>query len=302
MSEAEAQSVWGWLVAADFFFGGTGAGLFLVSVALGLYGLYGDLPEIGLIIGLVFVVIGLLFLAIHEWERRTKLLNILRRPGTSWISRGTIFNIVFLLFGVLYAAPHWIGWVPWAQHSDLGYLVGAVAGLASFLVILYPGMFLSSLSSIPFWNSPFIPLLFISYGVTGALGMLSVVLPLVVVTSATATSDSLMLWQTVMVVVTVALVASQLIWASLAKPETKKSADELVRGRLLYPFAVGSLLVGLFIPLVASAFSYFTGDFLVSALAGALILVGSVLHKYTVLRAGIYVQLVPDAWPVSSAS
>lgn len=302
MSEAETQSVWGWLVATDFFFGGTGAGLFLVSLVLGIYGLYADLPEIGLVTGLIFVAIGLLFLAIHEWERRTKLLNILRRPGTSWISRGTIFNIVFVLFGVLYSAPHWLSWVPWAQHSEVGYIVGAVAGVAALMVILYPGMFLSSLNSIPFWNSPFIPLLFIAYGLTGALGTLSLALRLLMVISPVTTSDSLLLWQTVLLVATLALVVAQLVWASLAKPESKRSADELVRGKLLYPFVVGSLLVGLLIPLTATAYAYFTGNFLVSATAGALILVGSVLHKYTVLRAGIYVQLIPDSWPASSAT
>ena len=132
--------------------------------------------------------------------------------------------------------------------------------------------------------------------------MLSVVLRLLFATSAVATSGSLMLWQTVMLVATIALVAAQLVWASVAKPESKKSVGELLRGKLLLPFVVGTLVVGLLIPLMASAFAYFTGDFLVSAVAGALILVGSVLQRYTVLKAGIYVQLVPDSWPVPSAT
>lgn len=299
MTEGEPQSVWGWLIAADFFFGGTGASLFLISLILKLYGFYGNLPEVGLVAGLVFVIIGLACLTKHQWARRGRFLGILRRPRTSWISRGIIFNIVFMVFGVLYVAPHWIGWVPWAQEASLGVGMGIVGGVAAFLVVLYPGMFLLSLNSIPFWNSPIMPLLFISYGLTGALGTLSIMSSVLMTTPAPASPESLMWWQMILLGFTIVLLAIQLIWALSSRKESKRSVIELTKGRLSGFFVVGSLVVGLFIPLIATVFSYLTGDFVLAAVSGVLILIGSVLHKYTVLAAGIYVELLPYSWSAS---
>jgi formate-dependent nitrite reductase membrane component NrfD len=297
MREVEPQTVWGWLIAADFFFGGTGASLFLVSMVLRLYGVSGSLPQIGLVTGLAFVVTGLAFLVKHQWSRRGKFLEMMNRPRTSWISRGTIFNLIFLAFGILYVSPHWVGWLPWTQGQSLGVAMGVVAGVAAFLVVIYPGMFLSSLNSIPFWNSPIIPLLFISYGMTGALGTLSIASPFLVAASSSESPESLIWWQMLLLGCTMVLVALQLAWAFSSKMESRTSVIELTRGRLLGYFVVGSLVFGLFIPLIGTVFSLVTADITVSAFCGALILVGSLLHKYTVLAAGSYVQLVPASWP-----
>jgi len=297
MNEFEPQTVWGWLVAADFFFGGTGASLFMVSYVLTVYGSYEDLAQTGLVTGLVFVLVGLAFLLKHQWARRGKLLEIVNRPRTSWISRGAIFNFIFVVFGVLYAAPHWLSLLPWTQESPLGVALGTIGGVAAFLVVIYPGMFLASLSSIPFWNSPIIPLLFISYGLTGALGILSLASLVTTMSSTTTTVESLVQWQMLLLGCSIVLVASQLAWAFYSKRESRMSVVELTKGKLFGFFVVGSLVIGLFVPLVATAFSYFTGDLVVSALSGGLILIGSVLHKYTVLAAGGYVELMPPAWP-----
>lgn len=301
MSEIESQTVWGWLIATDFFFGGTGASLFIVSLVLSSYGNYGTLPQVGLATGLVFVVIGLMFLLRHQWVRREKFLGVLRRPGTSWISRGSIFNFIFLVFGVLYAAPHWLGWLPWSQETSLGFGLGAVAGVGAFLVVLYPGMFLLSLNSIPFWNSPVVPLLFISYGLTGAVGTLSIASAFPLSTLALSPQGYLAWWQMILLGLTILLVAAQLGWGFSSKVESRRSVTELTRGRLSGLFLIGSLLIGLFIPLIATTFSYFTGDFVLAAVCGVLILAGSILHKYTLLAAGKYVELMPQAWPPSGA-
>src|SRR5208283_5518481 len=235
MIGAEHQSSWGWLTAADFFFGGTGASLFLVSLILKIYGFYGNLLESGFLIGLVFVIIGLACLTKHIWTRRGKFLGVLSRPNTSWISRGSIFNIAFLVFGILYIAPQWLGWIPWTQDSTLGVGIGAAAGITAFLIVLYPGMLLQSLNSIPFWNSPIMPLIFISYGLTGAIGILSITLP-VLTASFTAVPKSLMLWQMILLGWTTALLAMQLIAASSSRRESKESVTELTRGRLFGVF------------------------------------------------------------------
>jgi formate-dependent nitrite reductase membrane component NrfD len=299
MSEVEPQTVWGWLISADFFFGGTGASLFLVSLVLSLYGIDESLAQTGLLTGIAFVIVGLAFLVAHQWNRRGKFLLMLNRPRTSWLSRGTIFNVIFLVFGILYTAPHWFGWLPWTQSTDAGVTIGLIGGVAAFLVVLYPGMFLSSLNSIPFWNTPIVPLLFISYGLTGAIGMLSILSSMFVATTASNSVKSLIWWQMVLLVCTIVLVAAQLAWAYHAKGESRKSVLELIRGPLFLPFVVGSLVIGLFFPVVVSAFSYQTGSPDAAAIVGVLVLIGSVFHKRSLLAAGNYVELMPEPWPLS---
>jgi len=292
MSGAEHQSSWGWLTAADFYFGGTGASLFLFSLILKIYGFYGNLIETGFVTGLVFVVIGLACLAIHIWARRGKFLGVLRRPNTSWISRGAIFSITFLLFGILYVTPYWFGWIPWTQNTSLGEGIGAVAGIMAFLIVLYPGMLLQSLNSIPFWNSPITPLIFISYGLTAAVGILSIALP-VLTSSLKAVPKSLMSWQMTLVGLTTALLVLQLITATSSRKESKESVIELTRGRLFGVFILGVMVVGLIVPLITTAFAYATDEFVLSAISGLLILIGSLLQRYSFLSAGIYVELRP---------
>jgi len=182
----------------------------------------------------------------------------------------------------------------------LGFGIGTVGGVAAFLIVLYPSMFLQSLNSIPFWNSPILPLLFVSYGLTGGLGILSIASSVLISTTMSTTLESLVWWQTLLLGFTLAFLAIQLTWAYSSRTESKKSVVELTKGRLAGFFIVGSLVVGLFIPLVASIFSYLTRDLVVSAISGVLILIGSLLNKYTILSAGFYVELLPRSWSAPS--
>ena len=162
----------------------------------------------------------------------------------------------------------------------------------AFLIVLYPGMLLQSLNSIPFWNSPITPLIFISYGLTAAVGILSIALP-VLTSSLTAVPKSLMSWQMTLVGLTTALLVLQLITAASSRKESKESVIELTRGRLFGVFILGVMVVGLIVPLITTAFAYATDDFVLSAISGLLILIGSLLQKYSFLSAGIYVELRP---------
>lgn len=87
------QEEWSWLIATAFFLGEIGAGLFFISFFLNY--------KLGALIGLLIVALGkntahLLYLGhpLRAWRAVLK-------PQTSWISRGLISVVVFMIFGFL---------------------------------------------------------------------------------------------------------------------------------------------------------------------------------------------------------
>src|SRR3989338_6951354 len=117
------QEEWSWLVAIDLFFGGLGGGLFL------FYGFL-NLPIFMGFLSLGLVILGGLVLLV-ELGHPARAWRAIRRPSTSWISRGGLSVSLFFVFGFM----------------------------------------LSSSPSIPFWNSPLLPVLFFSHSVMGAGGI-----------------------------------------------------------------------------------------------------------------------------------
>ena len=89
--------------------------------------------------------------------------------------------MLFVVSASLYIAPNFalLAWLPWTPHLFAGKLLWGIAGMCALLVTLYPGFVLSASPSIPFWNSPLLPVLFFSQSVTGAGGILLLLSPFV---------------------------------------------------------------------------------------------------------------------------
>src|SRR3989337_3517248 len=147
------QEEWSWLLAVDLFLGGMGGGLFLLFLIFNLS------PSIA-VLSLGLVALGAVVLMV-ELGRPLRAWRALLKPFSSWISRGVIFVSLFLIFGALYVAPafEFFSWLPWGDDPTARKTIGAIAGAAALLVTLYPGFVLAASPSIPFWNSPLLPVL-----------------------------------------------------------------------------------------------------------------------------------------------
>src|SRR3972149_7612051 len=170
--ELRGQQEWAWLVAIDLFFGGLGGGLFLLCPHLPLS------PAIGLLsLGLVTVG-GLVLLA--ELGHPMRAWRAMAKPRTSWISRGMISVFLFIVLGFFYIAPSvsFFSWLPWNPAGYSERVIGTVAAVCALLVTLYPGFVLSASPSIPFWNSPLLPVFFFSHSLMGASGIIFLLSPL----------------------------------------------------------------------------------------------------------------------------
>ena len=269
-----SQREWSWLLAIDLFLGGLGGGLFLLYRALLLP------PWIGLLSVMLVLAGGMVLMS--ELGHPLRAWRAIFRPQTSWISRGVLCIALFVITALLTLAPAVpaLARLPGSGHEPVARISGIVASLCALFITLYPGLVLGASRSIPFWDTPILPLVFFTHSLMGASGVLLTALA----------SDSLLAQHsqfenltTLLIAVNVMLILFYLIAIRGSGPSAAESVSRLQRGGLGWAFGVGVLFVGMILPLLlvllfASAFW-----------AGACILSGSLLFRYCILRAGVYV-------------
>lgn len=282
----KTQKWWGTLAAIDFFLGGTGAGTFILSMYLGI-------PS-GMLLGWIAVALGAIALLV-DLGRPDRFIRAGSQVGRSWISRGVVSTMLFLIFGILRMAPEWLTALPWGGTTGLGTAIGIVAALGALGVMMYTGFLLSQSPSIPFWNTTLLPLLFALYGFACGAGVLFTLSPILLGSGGSFRTASNL---------GIALLAASLVFLwiyvltmATSTVATRESVRLLVKGELSVLFLLGVILVGLVIPIILLAAVYLTGYDSASTsaalvVAGVLVLVGGYLFRYSVLKAGVYPPVI----------
>lgn len=285
----KAQNKWGWLAAIDFFLGGTGAGAFLISMYFGI--------NAGLIVGLIAVALGALALLL-DLGRPERFWKALNRLAVSWVSRGTVFTTIFLVFGILYIAPEFINELFWDRGTGLGQAIGFVAVLGGTGVIIYTGFLLAHLASIPFWNTPLLPLLFALFALISGAGALFVVLPFL--GQRNIDFRSLQIMNIILLASTLGLIWIYILNMFYSTLASRESVRLLIKGSLSWPFLVWVNAFGLIMPLamtilINSADAGLSSSAPVLFVAGMFALLGGFYFRYSILKAGVYAPLNPLA-------
>ena len=273
-TELVAQEEWGWLLASDLFLGGMGGGLFLLSLSF-------NLPASVAVVSVLFVALGAVVLMI-ELGHPLRAWRALCRPFSSWISRGVFCVTLFVLFGILYSAPGFaaLSWL--APDSDsVRRTIGVIAAVAALLVMLYPGFVLAASPSIPFWNSSFLPLIFTFHSLMVASGFLFLIGPWGL---DSAKLPGISFLGVILIVANLVMGAMYLSNAKSSGLAGKESVRRLNVGSLGRTFQLGVVLLGMIAPLLIIIWAPS-----VLTLAGLFILIGGLLFRYCVLRAGVYV-------------
>jgi formate-dependent nitrite reductase membrane component NrfD len=273
-TELVAQEEWGWLLALDLFFGGMGGGLFLLFLSF-------NLPASVALISVLFVALGAVVLMI-ELGHPLRAWRALCKPFSSWISRGVFCVTFFVLFAVLYSAPGF-GALSWlAPDSESARrTIGVIAAVSALLVTLYPGFVLAASPSIPFWNSPLLPLIFACHSLMVASGFLFLIAPLGL---DGAKLPGISFLGVILIVVNLVMGAMYLGNSKGSGLAAKEAVRRLNAGSLGWTFKLGVVLLGMVGPLLIIVWMPS-----VLALAGLFILIGGLLFRYCVLKAGVYV-------------
>ena len=276
------QREWGWLIILALFFTGSGAGSFLFSMILG------SIPR--MLIGIILVIIGALFL-LADLSRPLSAWLVILRPRTAWISRGALGITSFFVLSLLYIIALWTHPekgtsfnVPWTTGPFWMMALGIIAGAAALFVASYPGFLLGSMRPVPFWNTPFLPVLFLISGLLCGLGEIYLVPPL---------SAGQEVGTSVLKNLSIGLIIlGFFLFLSLFLLDYSETAQESVRlikkRPLRLPYLVGVIAIGVIVPLILLILA-FGGTISTSLLtfAGISLLLGMLLLRYTVLRAGV---------------
>jgi len=265
-----------------FFFIELGAATFLVS------SLFGNL--VGELIG--WLMCGLLGGGFHlvYLGHPLRFYRMILRPQTSWISRGLLFVTGFLMLGLVHMALSL-----WTV-SNLALLI--VTNVLAFLAIIYGGFAMSYIRGIPLWNSALLPVLYTVAGLWGGAEISAVV-----ELQGGSPGGNVMLEDLIKILFAafVIIFPTYLITARYGLSAGKTSVSEIVKGKWWPFFWVGVILLGIVLPIGVIVISLIIG---VSGIPVALLyfsvafeLIGDLILRYLILKAGYYNPLVPMPGP-----
>jgi len=275
MVKPTPQTEWitshGMLIWLAFFFVELGAGMYFVSIFL-------DNPW-GMLAGWLMLPLlggGLLFL--HN-GKKMRVWRMVANFRTSWISRGFIFIGINTVLGAIHLALY-----KWGS-ADAASAVAIVMGVFLVLVILYGGFVISSIKSIPSWNSPIIPVLFMALGFWGGAEL----------ALALNMSDALAeTWISILMPTYVLLLAIYIVTVYQYTSTGKHVFAAITRARKLAPvFYLGAIGMGVVLPLavvIAGAVGAVSHATLAIAIAGGII--GDLSMRYCIFRCGFYAPLL----------
>jgi formate-dependent nitrite reductase membrane component NrfD len=265
------------LIALNFALEGSGAALMACSVL-------SNFPA-GVIAGLVFVISGLLILLWHLGSRM-KSWRVFSGFKNAWTSRGAFFATGLVLFGALY-------FLSFGEK----YVLIVKAGMLIFglLTILYSGFLLSSMTSIPFWNSPLTPILFLLHSITTGVAILILML---VQGSSEIFNNGIFGVMVGFVGVTLVFTLIHMMVMSTSTNAARESVRLLLKDKLKWYFIGGTIVIGLITPLILFTYVYFsawnTPNDLVKivSFAAGIRIIGDYAFRSSILRAGVYELLI----------
>jgi phenylacetyl-CoA:acceptor oxidoreductase subunit 1 len=260
------QRFWDYRAAMNFIMGGTGSGLLMVAAAMAAVG---SLPvehfATMVPVAAAIIAVGLFFVLI-KIGRPLRALNVMLRPGTSWMSREVY--AVAVLFPLMAMA--------WYRPS-LALVLAVGAAAAAFLYCQAQILYASK--GIPAWRAPLIPAMLFVTGLsegTGLYALLSALLwpersllPLAL-PMLTATAAALWLWRSYV--------------ASARENGIPPLARDVLEG--LSPYYSLALLVAL----AGASIGLWFALPAVEILSGATIVVAGAAWKFAVITRASYQQ------------
>ena len=260
----EAQSQWRVLMLIAFFTGGLGAGVYTASWALNF------MP--GMILGLFLVAVIKGGAHVAYLGRPERCWRALKRPRTSWISRGLLGMVVYVVCGTLYV----IFGLP---------LFGWLSVAAAVVVMSYTGYLMAFSPAIPFWNSSLLPVLFLVFSAESGTAL---AIPLYA-TFTRGMVQPLEMVEILLLSLVGMIIFSYLYGAYHSSLPARESVLLLMRGGLGALFFIGVVLFGFVIPLTIVFLSGAGTTSLISMwLAAFLVIQGALSFRWLILRAGVY--------------
>ncbi len=277
--EGQVQTEWRWIIAVYLFLAGVGGGAFLAGVVADFAGGpdWTTVSKIGVFLGMPCVLIGCLFL-LADLGRPVNAWRVWMKPGTSWMARGTIIIVLFMIFAAIQTA-FWI----WPFPGSIENARNAIAILGAFfgfLTVIYTGLLLGYSQPIALWRTALLPVLFFVSAVS--TGVMAIVL-IGQFMGVAETQLALLAKIDALVLLFEMFVLVVFLYNAYRTIESRFSAKRMLAGAVAPAFWLGVVACGLLAPFFLEAFG---GHGIASGLAAVLGLFGGLCLRYAILAGG----------------
>jgi formate-dependent nitrite reductase membrane component NrfD len=218
--------------------------------------------------------------------RPFRVYRALRRPESSWISRGLIIIALFQLFGLLHLISVFLS-APTAW-------ITVVANILATATILYGGYEIADVRSIRAWNSAFIPIQMLarSFFIGSA-----VVLVVNLLLGLNVIGIDMKQWLVVILFINIGLLVLSLVSTGFEEGREKLSLSMMATGSLKWIFWPWVIAGGMMTPLILLLYALASGfrESSINIYIAAMVLevLGDLLLRYCFMRSGYYSGLFP---------
>ncbi len=276
---ARFQRYWDTSMANAFFCGELGAGLFFVSF------LFDFVP--GMVTGMLITGIFKSFFHITHMGVPMKSWRAILRPDRSWISRGLIGIVFYLLFGTLHSLN-----MTFDLQASLGLgtaagnLIQFFAACAALVVMTYQGFAMSHSTAISLWNTLLMPLSSLLYALTGG-AVLTILMGWNSLFAMTTSGQKHLTSETLLLLLISAIVVASILYSANNRSRGGKvSVRLLLTGSFRQPFWY--LVTGAGFILPALLLWVAPGNFIAVLVAATGILVGYYSYRVLIFKSGVY--------------
>lgn len=278
----QGQGILIWLAEV---FSSLGTGLYLVSIFVSNWwgALIGWFIIMSLKLPLHIVYLGK---PSRFWRAMPPFTNAWK---TSWIARGSFFTAVYSFFGLFQLATSYA-----SPGSGIDILMKVVAGFFCVLTAMYCGFMMSYCKSVPFWNTGLLPIVIMNAGIADGIALL---IAIGMITGGVDFSTMEAVTR-VLLLVNVLLIGTLIMNASYRSDTAGFSAKELIAGRAATSFWVGTIILGIVVPMAISLQTMMSGGdgghglMIIAVIAHTC---GAFALKYCILKVGIYEPILPKA-------
>ncbi|WP_165251744.1 NrfD/PsrC family molybdoenzyme membrane anchor subunit [Adlercreutzia sp. ZJ304] len=293
---------WKWPIPVYLFLGGLGGGIFCLSAVLSLI-LFPGIEAVPTalawpcFIGICCLGFGCLMLVADLGQPMVFYRAFVK--STSVLAWGARLLTVCMIFGLLW----FVSYVPWDWFRPVADLFVffrglnlAIAGIAGTCIMLYTGIFLSTLKSHAFWATPALPVLFTISALSTACAAIALSIGWWPATTSIFTEAGVMnilasqeckhILHTVDVVLVVCeivvLLVMVLSFLGAGNKTANKVAHKWVHGSYALAFWGGMIAVGLVLPELM--YIFLDGTIASSVIAPVFVLFGGCLLRFMVVN------------------
>ncbi len=277
--EGQVQIEWRWLIAAYLFLAGVGGGAYLTGV-IADFAFGADwmiVSKIGVFLGVPCVLLGTFFL-LADLGKPINAWRVWMKPGTSWIARGTIIIVLFMIFAAIQTA-FWIWPFPGSIENARG-AIAVLGAVFAFLTVIYTGLLLGYSQPIALWRTALLPVLFFVSAVS--TGVMAIVL-IGHYLEVEAAQLSLLAKIDAGILILEMFVLVMFLYNAYRTIESRYSAKRMLAGGVATAFWLGVVACGLLIPFFLELQG---GEGFAAIVAALLGLFGGLCLRYSILAAG----------------